>query len=173
AIAAFVAEQGDLVARMSQMLATQRWDEGQALAHRLHGAASNLALMHLSGLGRAIDQAFEARDEHRLRELLGELEQALQAVVERVPLVPEHGRAAEAASVDLGLLSELAAQLRIALERGSLDDTALASMERAARGTVCAGIVNDLRQALDDFDFDQALLLLDQLSLRLQGEEIT
>ncbi|WP_296272295.1 PAS domain S-box protein [Pseudomonas sp. UBA6323] len=171
AIAAFVAEQGDLVARMSQMLATQRWDEGQALAHRLHGAASNLALMHLSGLGRAIDQAFEARDEYRLRELLGELEQALQAVVERVPLVPEHGRAAEAASVDLGLLSELADQLRIALERGSLDDTALASMERSARGTPCAGIVNDLRQALDDFDFDQALLLLDQLSLRLQGEE--
>jgi len=71
------------------------------------------------------------------------------------------------------LLSGQARQLRIALERGALDDASLATIEQAARGTSCAALVNDLRQALDNFDFDQALRLLDQLLLQLQDEETT
>ena len=173
AIGVFIAEQSDLVARLSQLVVARQWDEGRALAHRLHGAAGNLALSHLTHIGRAIEQAFEAQDEQRLGVLLGELGQALQAIVERVPQVPANESEEGFANPDPGMLAEQANQLRIALERGSLDDAALAAMERAARGTPCVGVLNELRQALDNFDFDQALRLLEQLLQQLQDEETT
>ncbi|WP_234035837.1 PAS domain S-box protein [Ectopseudomonas mendocina] len=172
AIAAFVDEQQTLVARLSQLLEEHDWSEGRAQAHRLYGAAGNLALTHLTTLAQALEQAFEAQDENVLRALLMELEQALRAVRDVVPQVPQSS-AIDSATADLGMLRELVGQLRHALERGSLDDETLAAMEQAVRGTAYNAALNDIRQALDDFDFDLALTMLDQLLRQLQDEETT
>lgn len=49
--------------------------------------------------------------------------------------------------------------------------------ERRVSGVRLCGVrgaaLNDIRQALDDFDFDQALQVLDRLLLRLQDEDAT
>lgn len=173
AIGAFITEQNDLVERMSRLMESRQWDEGRALAHRLHGAAGNLALTHLGSLGQAIEHAFEARDGQGLRRLLGDLERVLKTVAERVPQVPGDTPGEPSAKAEPDLLDEHVGRLRTALERGALDDSALEALERAVRGTSAVGLLKDLRQALDDFDFDQALRLLDQLLLHLQDEENT
>ncbi|MGP9825527.1 PAS domain S-box protein [Ectopseudomonas khazarica] len=173
AIAAFIKEQGALVASMRQFLEVAEWDEGRALAHRFHGAAGNLALTRLTQLGRSLEQGFEARDEDSLRALLVELEQALQAVIETLPQLPEETNALESAAADPGLLRERAGHLRAVLARGGLDDQALSALEQALSGTAFANRMSELRQALDEFDFDQALAALDRLLLQLQDEETT
>lgn len=173
AIAAFVDEQQTLVARLSQLLEARDWSEGRAQTHRLYGAAGNLALTHLTTLAQMLEQAFEAQDENVLRALFVELEQALQTVKDVVPQVPQASSTTDSTPVDPGTLRELVGQLRHALERGSLDDEALAAMEHAVRGSVYNAALNDIRQVLDDFDFDQALTMLDQLLRQLQDEEAT
>lgn len=173
AINTFIGEQHDLAARLSHLLTARDWREGEALAHRLHGAAGNLAMSSLASLGQSIERAFQRRDEQALPALIVELEQALLTVKDVVPQVPEVVSSAESAAVDLPSLREQAIQLRQALQRGGLDDETLTVMEQAARGTAYGAALSDMRQALEDFDFDQALLVLDQLLLRLQDEETT
>lgn len=166
AIAAFIDEQSGLVARLSLLVSARDWEAGRAQAHRLHGAAGNLALTGLTDLGRALEQAFEAQDETRLRELLGSLEHALQAVAEVVPQVPE--KDASNRTQDVQALRQACLKLRAALQRGGLDDEAMAVLDD---GLADAGTLALIRQALDDFDFDQALDALDQLLQQLQEEE--
>jgi PAS domain S-box-containing protein len=173
AINTYIGEQHDLAVRLAEFLAARDWEGGKALAHRLHGAAGNLAMSALASLGRSIEQAFETQDERTLQGLLGELEQALQTVREVVPQVPPLCSEAPVAAIDATCLREQASQLRHALRRGGLDEEALAAMEHAAGATAYRGVLGELRQALDDFDFDQALSLLDRLLLQLQDEETT
>ncbi|WP_061239215.1 PAS domain S-box protein [Ectopseudomonas composti] len=173
AINSFIGEQHELVERLNQLLAARDWREGEALAHRLHGAAGNLAMASLASLGQSIERAFQAQDEQALPALLAELDQTLQTVKAVVPQVPEVNSAAQSPTADLSSLREQASQLRHALQRGGLDDETLAAMEHAAGATAYAVALNDMRQALDDFDFDQALVVLDKLLLQLHDEETT
>jgi len=173
AINSFIGEQHELVERLNQLLAARDWREGEALAHRLHGAAGNLAMASLASLGQSIERAFQAQDEQALPALLVELDQTLQTVKAVVPQVPEVSSAVQSPAADLSSLREQASQLRHALQRGGLDDETLAAMEHAAGGTAYALALNDMRQALDDFDFDQALVVLDKLLLQLHDEETT
>jgi HPt (histidine-containing phosphotransfer) domain-containing protein len=62
AIQRFLAEQNALVEHLGSMLEKNDWDTGRSLAHRFRGAAANLALTHLAGLGLAIEQAFNQRE---------------------------------------------------------------------------------------------------------------
>jgi len=173
AINAFIDEQRDLPSRFTRLLSARDWREGEALAHRLHGAAGNLAMTSLASLGQLLERAFEAQDEQELRGLLAQLEQALQTLKEVVPQVPQAVSSVANSAVDLRSLHEHASQLRQTLQRGGLDDETLAAMEQTAMGTAYGAALKDMCQALDDFDFDQALLLLDQLLLQLQDEETT
>ncbi|MBA4683179.1 MAG: hypothetical protein H2075_10440, partial [Pseudomonas sp.] len=70
-------------------------------------------------------------------------------------------------------LTHIAQRGAIGCAPGGLDDETLAVMEQAARGTAYGAALSDMRQALEDFDFDQALLVLDRLLLQLQDEETT
>ena len=173
AINSFIGEQHDLVERLGQFLGARDWRQGEALAHRLHGAAGNLAMASLASLGQSIERAFQAQDEQALPALLAELDQTLQTVKAVVPQVPEGTVTVQSPTADLSSLREQASQLRHALQRGGLDDETLAAMEYAAGGTAYVVALNDMRLALDDFDFDQALAVLDKLLLQLHDEETT
>ena len=170
AIAAFVRDQQDLVPRLSALLEAADWSGGYGAAHRFHGAAANLALTQLTQLGQALGEAFNAQDSSRLRTLLGELEQALQVVSERVPQVPDGTPPVSPSAVDPQALREAGDRLRQAVQRGGLDDEALGILEQGLAGARQAGVAR-VRQALDDFDFDQALDALDQVLQHLHDEE--
>ncbi|HAI93186.1 MAG TPA: hypothetical protein DCM36_00145, partial [Xanthomonadaceae bacterium] len=62
-----------------------------------------------------------------------------------------------------GDLPVLAAGLAESLRRGELDDVQLAAVRDALRGTGQAQL-QALERAVDGFDFDTAIMLLDELS---------
>ncbi|MDF3867190.1 PAS domain S-box protein [Pseudomonas denitrificans (nom. rej.)] len=142
-----------------------------ALAHRLRGAAANLALPRLAGAIGALEGAAEHGPADQLGSTLERVRAEFATVRESVPLVPEAVADAvdqavgEAASQDL---RDALQALQLALSRGGLDDQAL---ERLRLGTAQGEhreAFEALRYAIDDFDFDQALEWVRTLGTRLE-----
>jgi HPt (histidine-containing phosphotransfer) domain-containing protein len=169
AIQRFLSEQGALVEQLNSMLEKNDWDTGRSLAHRFRGAAANLALTHLSGLGLNIEQAFNQREGLHLRSLLQELSRALAAVAEALPQVPE--ATTQAQTLDLEQLRAALLRLQQAVSRGGLDDQALDCLSQGLQAAQQKKALARIRQALDDFDFDQAQQALSELQQQLHDEE--
>jgi len=169
AIQRFLSEQGALVEQLHSMLEKNDWDTGRSLAHRFRGAAANLALTHLSGLGLNIEQAFNQREGLHLRSLLQELSRALAAVAEALPQVPE--AITQAQTLDLEQLRAALLRLQQAVSRGGLDDQALDCLSQGLQDAQQKKALARIRQALDDFDFDQAQQALSELQQQLHDEE--
>lgn len=169
AIQRFLSEQGALVEQLHSMLEKNDWDTGRSLAHRFRGAAANLALTHLSGLGLNIEQAFNQREGLHLRSLLQELSRALAAVAEALPQVPEATTQVQA--LDLEQLRAALLRLQQAVSRGGLDDQALDCLSQGLQDAQQKKALARIRQALDDFDFDQAQQALSELQQQLHDEE--
>lgn len=137
------------------------------LAHRLRGAAANLALPRLAGAIGALEGAAEHGPAEQLGSALERVRMEFATVRESVPLVPDAVAEAvgEAASEDL---HDALQALQLALSRGGLDDQAL---ERLRLGTAQGKhreAFEALRYAIDDFDFDQALEWVRTLGTRLE-----
>ena len=169
AIQRFLAEQGVLVEQLGSMLEKNDWDTGRSLAHRFRGAAANLALTHLAGLGLAIEQAFNQREGLHLRSLLQELSRALAAVAEALPQVPE--TTTQIQTLDLDQLRAALLRLQQAVSRGGLDDQALDCLRQGLHSAQQKAALAHIRQALDDFDFDLAQQALTELLHQLHDEE--
>ncbi|MFG0721438.1 PAS domain S-box protein [Pseudomonas sp. GLN_6] len=169
AIQRFLSEQGALVEQLNSMLEKNDWDTGRSLAHRFRGAAANLALTHLSGLGLNIEQAFNQREGLHLRSLLQELSRALAAVAEALPQVPE--ATTQVQTLDLEQLRAALLRLQQAVSRGGLDDQALDCLSQGLQDVQQKKTLARIRQALDDFDFDQAQQALNELQQQLHDEE--
>ncbi|MBB4867702.1 PAS domain S-box-containing protein [Pseudomonas nitritireducens] len=142
-----------------------------ALAHRLRGAAANLALPRLAGAIGALEGAADHGTAEQLGSALDRARAEFVIVRQSVPLVP--------AAVD-GALDEVLAQtavddlrealqaLELALSRGGLDDAALERLRAGtARGEYHETFAS-LNLAIDDFDFDQALHWVRTLGNRLE-----
>jgi PAS domain S-box-containing protein len=169
AIQRFLAEQDVLVEQLGSMLEKNDWDTGRSLAHRFRGAAGNLALTHLAGLGLAIEQAFNQREGLHLRSLLQELSRALAAVAEALPQVPE--TTTQIQTLDLDQLRAALLRLQQTVSRGGLDDQALDCLQQGLHGAQQKAALAHIRQALDDFDFDLAQHAITELLHQLHDEE--
>ncbi len=137
----------------------------RALAHRLRGQAGNLALPKLSGLAGRIESVLRNRDAVEALRLVAELQRAhalaLDALHAMAP-APTARTVSEPAP-SAGDLPALATELAESLRRGELDDVQLATVRDALR-TAGQTQLQALERAVDDFDFDTAIALLDELS---------
>lgn len=137
----------------------------RALAHRLRGQAGNLALPKLSGLAGRIESVLRNRDAVEALRLVAELQRAhalaLDALHAMAP-APTARTVSEPAP-SAGDLPALATGLAESLRRGELDDVQLAAVRDALRGTGQAQL-QALERAVDGFDFDTAIMLMDELS---------
>ncbi|MFP6847099.1 MAG: PAS domain S-box protein [Pseudomonas sp.] len=169
AIQRFLDDQSALVEQLGSMLEKNDWDTGCSLAHRFRGAAGNLALTHLAGLGLAIEQGFSQRKSLYLRSLLEELSRALSAVAEALPQVPDVAVSTQTHNVELmrGALQ----RLQETFSRGGLDDQALNYLNQGLHSAAQKVAMEQMRLALDDFDFDRAQQSLSELLSLLQDEE--
>lgn len=169
AIRRFLNDQGALVEQLSAMLEKNDWDTGRNLAHRLRGAAGNLALTHLASLGMTLEQAFSQRERLHLHSLLQELSRALAAVSEALPQVSEV--TAEARAFNYEQVRGALQRLQETLCRGALDDQALQDLSEGLHSGPQKVALTEVRRALDDFDFDLAQQWLSKLANQLQDEE--
>ncbi|WP_231993178.1 MHYT domain-containing protein [Mitsuaria sp. 7] len=174
----FAEEQREGVARLHQLTHTRQWIEMRGLVHRWRGVAGSLAMPGLLAAAQPVETALRLGRQEDLMALVDTLALALQNTLDAVaeldgtpsgfaasasmPLA-EPSATAVAVAQELREKKTLIDRLAAALKRSELDDESLAAL-RSAFG---ADRVGPLTQALDDFDFDAALLLLQSLRTQL------
>ncbi len=165
AIERFVREHAGLPARLQALQATGDSAALAAWGHKLRGAAGNLALVPLQQALAALEDAAHAADapaqQRSLAALAAEWEALLQALATpgapAAPAAPAPGAPPQGADAHaVRAAAHAAAQ---ALQQGELPEAAFATLA----GLLPAAQLHPLREAMDRFDFDRALALLQPL----------
>ena len=167
AVARLLADHAATPATLQAMVAQPDMDAARALAHRLRGAAGNLALGPLQTLAQRIEEAAHSLDRTALQPLVAALPAALQAVQQALA---HEAEAAAAPAPGVGQHAPLTAgQRQQARDAAHALQQALAQSELAQPPLdvlvqlLPADATERLQEAIDTFDFDQALAQLQQL----------
>jgi len=167
AVARLLADHAATPATLQAMVAQPDMDAARALAHRLRGAASNLALGPLQTLAQRIEEAAHSLDRTALQPLVAALPAALQAVQQALA---HEAEAAAAPAPGVGQHAPLTAdQRQQARTAAHALQQALAQSELAQPPLdvlvqlLPADATERLQEAIDRFDFDQAVVELQQL----------
>uniref|UniRef100_UPI0025CFC163 Hpt domain-containing protein n=1 Tax=uncultured Acidovorax sp. TaxID=158751 RepID=UPI0025CFC163 len=167
AVARLLADHAATPATLQAMVAQPDMDAARALAHRLRGAASNLALGPLQTLAQRIEEAAHSLDRTALQPLVAALPAALQAVEQALA---HEAEAAAAPAPGVGQHAPLTAD-----QRQQARDAAQALQQALAQSELAqppldllvqllpADATERLQEAIDRFDFDQAGVQLQQL----------
>ncbi len=167
AIARFLEEQA-VAEPLRALLRAPGLADLEARAHRLRGVAANLGLVQLSHTAFSLEQAARAGAAERCAELIDAWHEAFEAVRLALPLQPEAQTAAMLVSADPQHVRQALDSLIAELERGSLDDAALCVLEQSVQ--LSGDGVRAVRQAIDDFEFEQALEHLQRIRQQLKRE---
>lgn len=159
----FLQQQQPMLIKAADYLQAQRFDELQKVAHAIKGVSGNLALEQLSKLCGELEQAARQQQHQRAEKTLQQIMQnwpqhqaACQTLQQAV-----NGTAKTLQQFDDNALAALLTTLYQALQRHELDDNVLKQLEIYS-GTHEALILS-LLDAVNDFDFSHALVVLEQL----------
>ncbi|WP_027474013.1 MHYT domain-containing protein [Curvibacter gracilis] len=125
----------------------------RATAHRLHGAAANLALPRLQALAAELEQGVAAQPHAHWAALRAEM----QALLDRLPQASVTAAASQPAAT--ALKADDLRTLQQHLQRGELAEETLRRVCAAVSADTCEA----LQAAVDSFDFDRALGLVEAL----------
>ena len=172
ALGRFVQEQQNTPESLATLLAQQDWPTLRATAHRLRGAAGNLALTQVHDAAVQLELAAQQGHLPRMQTLVPALSDALAAAAQALQAVQTHAPASQDA---LGLVPSVlsASQQTQALQALEQLQTALAQAElpEAPLHTLAqllpALALEPLQQAIDHFDFDRAQHCLERLRVQL------
>lgn len=170
AIRQFLADFGDIVHRMRAML--DKPDELAAHAHRVKGAAANLALSRVAGISDAIERTQPPQDTSAIPSLLNRLADELINVGETLGHVDgarEIAPSSPFADVDRPAALIALQKLDVALAHGELAEASLAALAE----TLPAADLTPLNRAIDAFDFDAARHAITALQMRYTTEGST
>lgn len=176
AVARLLADHAATPATLQAMVTQPDMDAARALAHRLRGAAGNLALGPLQTLAQRIEEAAHSLDRTALQPLVAALPAALQAVQQALAHEAE-AAAAPAPGVgqhppltqDQRQQGQAAAQaLQQALAQSELAQPPLDVLVQL----LPADATERLQEAIDRFDFDQAVVQLQQLRMHWLDEPL-
>lgn len=161
AIASFVQAQAGAPHDLRSALARQDAPALSALAHRLGGAAGNLALPALRRAAQALEQAARAHDAPAMASgvpaLLAQLDQLATLFPPSTPTVITQSGALPPANPST-VIADLNG-LQHALQRHELDEEALQQLAEV----LPAADVQQLIAAIDNFDFETAVRVVDEL----------
>jgi signal transduction histidine kinase/DNA-binding response OmpR family regulator/HPt (histidine-containing phosphotransfer) domain-containing protein len=139
--------------------------EAGRLAHTLKGVAGTLEIREVAAAARAIEDAVSAGETADLRELLNRLEEVLvpacraaASLRSSAPTAPTAAAGGNAAAVAASIT-----ELRDRLERRNLQARASFAVLEAMVGPAA---LQPIRQALDQLDFGEALIVLDKYAAR-------
>jgi len=137
--------------------------ELRMLAHRVRGAAANIGLEQLADALNVLEQTTDMvpTDERRaataLEAAARELDQALGAISGAAVPAPVGSPVQVGTPIDMARARRAAGVLREALQRGALNDGAMASLAVSLAAHPAATRVVQIQSAIADFDFDLAL----------------
>jgi CheY-like chemotaxis protein len=150
------------------------------LAHKARGVAANIGLELLADALAELEHLAEGEKGQQLAgvallpEALAHAEAAHGAAILMIRAERPAASAAPSApqgTADLARALRAGRMLRDALERGALDDAALAGLAAALSGHPAAARVTQVQAALADFDFDLAQQQLDAALAALEEQD--
>jgi PAS domain S-box-containing protein len=178
ALARFDRDYSSVARPLVALLKNAEFEPAQAQAHKVRGVAANLGLEQLANTLAQIERLCnsgggkEGAMGEAISQLVAQLPAALLAIRSDPPPKPAAAPVtapAQDGAANLADAREAAAALLRALERGALDDAALARLDACLLGHAGAAEVGLIRVALGDFDFPLAqtklLALRDALHL--------
>ena len=155
ALRRFAREYEHSAAQLQSLREALQWPDLAAAAHRLRGAAGNLALTTLHSMAADLEMAARQQDaalaDRQLRDMsaaLAQVQTLLAPVAQPAALTVPEQPAVSAAQVQQWLDETIAA-----LEGGELASDALDALQQH----LPANEIQSLQDALDAFDFDRAL----------------
>jgi two-component system sensor histidine kinase/response regulator len=170
AIRNFLHGQSKVPTELADALARQDMATLAALAHRIGGAAGNLALPALRLAAQALERAARAQQSAAAEAAVPALLVQLQAVEASVPASappppPPTAPTTLAPLEQRSVLMDLDG-LQGALQRNELNENALRQLSEVLPATE----VRQLMDAIDNFDFDAAVRCVDRLRANLEVE---
>jgi PAS domain S-box-containing protein len=161
ALARFDRDYNAVARPLAALLKNAEFEQAQAQAHKVRGVAANLGLEQLASTLGQIERLCnsgggkEGAVSEAISLLVAQLPAALLAIrSDPAPVQPT--RAPVVLRCDTGQAQEAGAALLRALERGALDDAALAQLDDCLSGHAAAAELALIRVALADFDFPLA-----------------
>jgi two-component system, sensor histidine kinase and response regulator len=163
----FAAKQGDVAAQIEAALQGSDRPLAERLAHTLKGVAGNIGIGTIQEVGGRIEKAIRESDAS-VPNLLAKLTQALSPQIEAIRSALGAGEApptAAAAPFDAEKATAAAARLKALIEANDGDAAdAIQPVADALASSVGAQRLGDLRTAIDEFDFDRALSILNEIA---------
>jgi HPt (histidine-containing phosphotransfer) domain-containing protein len=141
----------------------------ERIAHALKGLAGNLALTTVSELATRLDQQLKTQALQSLPAGFAELDAALQAVAKAIQQLPKPvSQTDHIGRVDKTEITILLKSLLLALD--SLNPDKAEPILRQIESGLQARDLRNLRQAIDNFDFDVAKAEVQHLLTQLASE---
>ncbi|GAB2866830.1 hypothetical protein GCM10027277_39690 [Pseudoduganella ginsengisoli] len=183
ALHAFVQERMDLGHQLAGIASNERYQDGAALTHQAKGAAANLGLEQLAAILDRVEHAWQqagasadaAIDNADARNALGTLlaqasEQLAIACAAITTVLAAQGAQATGAddsagngTLDTTHVQQLAEQLHRSIDSGAFDDALLQTFAQVLAGHAAPGRLDELRDAMHNFDFSAAHARLEAL----------
>lgn len=144
-------------------------EQGRYYAHKLKGVCNNLALKQLAALAQKLESYCLLHEEitpallERLAEGLNKTTQALQIWGQNKSIEVSNNENSNESPLDISALLKAALELKQALKHGELNDEALQLLAKQLPKKELHPEWITLRNALDSFEFDEALQALERL----------
>jgi len=164
----FAQNNANVVAEIRAALQRDDTERAVRLAHTLKGVAGNIGAVVLYQAARELEAALKEQQPEQ-DALLDNCERALQQVVQAIAVLeaaPAGAPSETTAAVDVAALAPLVARLRALLQEDDMEAVdAVAALQAQVEGTDLEQPIQAIGAALDQYDFQQALDLLEQLTL--------
>jgi PAS domain S-box-containing protein len=166
----FVAKQGDAATQISAALESGNTKLAERIAHTVKGVAGNIGIKEVQSLAQKLEKALRG-GEGRVLALLVEFASLMSAqvlAIEKALSDSATARREKARPFNSEAAADAVAQLRILLEASDGDaEESFRSLQDVVAGTVEKQLLDDLGASINDFDFDGALVRLDEIAIRL------
>ena len=164
AIASFLVAQGETPRVLHECLAQEDYLALGALAHRISGAAGNLALASLRLAAQGLERAARSHNHAAARAGVQAVIAQMHAVADALPTpsgstVQAPLASTQSAALDTDSLRDDLDGLQRALARNELDEAALQQLSEA----LPPQSLQQLLDAIDNFDFQRAIACVDAL----------
>jgi CheY-like chemotaxis protein len=165
----FTQQQSDTPALVQQAMDQQQWSEARRLAHSLKGVAGNLGATHIQALAETLEHSLidnpgpepAQRAQDQLNALQPALQRLLLALSAALQETPTAAPPPALASIANGpLLRSTCTELKTLLESGDLAAQDWIQQHQDQLSAALGAQKTPLINAIANFDFDQALLVL-------------
>jgi CheY-like chemotaxis protein len=167
----FAAKQGDAAAQISTALESGDLKLAERVAHTVKGVAGNLGITEVQSVAQKLEKAL--RDgEGTVSTVLVEFASVMRAQVRAIEEALRDSATArpeevQASPFDRKVTAAAVARLRILLEASDGDaEESFRSLQDAVAGVVEKSYLDGLSTSINDFDFDAALVKLDEIAER-------